>query len=233
MRDRVFPAVSELLDEAGTREDAVRSDDWGARLAELARATRAVIEPEVGATQELMLTIGDRVAERATAEQVAAIRATLGVSPTFYDEDTIAQMLNAWKRENNAFITRFTDEAVQEAQDAVSRGVRSGRSTRDIQADLRKRFGISNRRAERIARTEASQLNAQITRERQRELGIKEFEWLSAADERVRDQHEEWSGRTFAWDNPPDGVMPGEPVNCRCVARASVESLLQELEAQG
>jgi len=155
----------------------------------------------------------------------------MGVRPSFYDDDEVRGILNAWKRENQAFITRMSDEAVQEMMDEASRAVRSGRTNKEVRDGLRKRFGITDRRAQRIARTEISQLNAQITRERQRELGVTHFVWITASDTRVRDEHEDREGNEYPWGDPPDGEMPGEPVNCRCSARASVDRLLNELEA--
>ena len=232
VRARVFPEIDALFAEAGTRDDGVRADDWGDRLADLFAATRSSVEPQLDEARRAMESIGDEVQGKATAEQIRAIRATLGVRPSFYDDDQVRGILNAWKRENSAFITRMADESVQEMMDTASRAVRSGRSNRDLRKELRNRFGITERRARTIARTEVSQLNAQITRERQRELGIETFVWLTAGDTRVRDRHEEWGGREFDWDSPPEGIMPGDEVNCRCVARASVDRLLDKLEAE-
>ena len=230
VRERVFPEIDQLLEQAGTRADEARLDDWADRITELFRASRGAIEPVIGRTQELMLTLGDAVEERATKEQIRAVRSVLGVAPTFYDADRISGILNAWKQQNGAFITRMADDAVQDMMDTASRAVRSGRPNREVRAELRKRFGVSDRRARTIARTEISQLNAQITRERQREVGIDGYYWLTSSDERVRDEHEERDGKFFAWDNPPEDGHAGEAVMCRCSARAAVDRLLEELE---
>lgn len=231
IRDEVFPAIDGLLREAGTRDDEVRLDDWSARIADLFAATRGAVGPVDEEATRRMETLGDAVTERATDEQIRQVRAVLGVAPNFYDQPIIDGMLNDWKRRNGAFITQFSNDEIDAAQAVVSRGVRSGTATRDIQKELRRRFNITNNRAERIARTEISQLNAQITRERQRELGVEKFTWITAQDERVRDQHQAWSGLEFEWDNPPDGVLPGEPINCRCSSVMSVDALLEDLEA--
>ena len=231
VRDRVFPEIDSIIREAGTRDDGVRTDDWGTRLADLFAAARSAIGPEIEEAQARMESLGDKVEERATEEQVRAIRATMGVRPTFYDDDQARGILNAWKRENQAFITNLSDESVQQMMDEASRAVRSGRSNKEVRDGLRKRFGISERRARTIARTEISQLNAQITRERQKELGVNTYIWITAGDQRVRDEHEDRNGREFSWDDPPPDGHAGESINCRCSARASVESLLQELES--
>ena len=231
VRERVFPEIESILQESGTRDDGVRADDWGDRLADLFAASRAAIGAQIEEAERRMESLGDETAERATDEQVRAIRATMGVRPSFYDDDEVRGILNAWKRENGAFITRMADESVQEMMDEASRAVRSGRTNKEVRDGLRKRFGVTDRRARMIARTEISQLNAQITRERQRELGVTHFVWITASDERVRDEHEDREGNEYPWGDPPDGEMPGEPVNCRCSARASVDRLLNELES--
>ncbi len=232
IRDEVFPQIDSIIREAGLRDDAVRADDWSARIADLFAATRSAVEPAEQEARRRMETLGDQVREHATDEQVRQVRAVMGVAPSFYDDEVVGGLLNEWKRRNGAFITQFSNGEIEEAQAVVSRAVRNGRATEDVKNDLRKRFRISDNRAERIARTEISQLNSQITRERQRELGVEKFIWITAQDERVRDQHEEWAGREFEWDNPPDGVLPGEPVNCRCTSRMAVEGLLDDLEAE-
>lgn len=213
-REQVFPEIDSLLAEAGTRGDALRTDDWPARLAALMAAVRAGSEEAQAQAQQVADTLGDRVTERATEEQVRQVRAVLGVAPSFIDDERIGATLNAWKQQQEAFITRMTAESIQEIQDTVSRGVRSGRSTRDLQREIRQRFKVTDRRAELIARTEIGQLNAQITRERQTELGIDGYTWRTVQDERLRDEHEAREGQRFTWSNPPPDGHPGEAPNC-------------------
>jgi hypothetical protein len=42
--------------------------------------------------------------------------------------------------------------------------------------------------------------------------------WRTAGDSKVRSSHARRNGRTFSWDNPPEGGHPGEAYNCRCTA---------------
>lgn len=234
VRAQVFPELESIIEQAGTRADAVRHDDWGQRLRDLFNATRMSVEPVIGRTRSFMLSLGDRVEGRATQEQINAVRAVLGVAPTFYDDGRIRGILNAWKEQNGAFITRMADEAVEQMMDTASRAVRAGRPLAEVREELRKRFGINERRAKTVARTEVSQLNAQITRERQREVGIPGYYWTTAGDERVRDDHEDMAGEFVPWDKPPSETgrqHAGEPINCRCSARAAVDRLLDELES--
>lgn len=231
VRQRVFTQLEDLLAEAGTRDDAERADDWGARLADLFAATRSGISPSVEQAEQKMTSLGDETKERATDDVKRQVRSVLGVAPDFFDQDQIGGLLNEWKRNNAAFITRFSEESIREAQDIVSRSVRSGRSAKEVRKELRQRFKISETRAARIARTEISQLNTQVARNRQTELGIDGYIWRTSRDERVREEHRDRDGKWYSWANPPDGGHPGEPINCRCEPQADTDSLLDELEA--
>lgn len=77
----------------------------------------------------------------------------------------------------------------------------------------------SKNRAKLIARDQTSKLNAALTQTRQENLGIEEYVWQTAGDERTRASHRAHNGKTYRWDKPPkDTGHPGEDVNCRCNA---------------
>jgi hypothetical protein len=42
--------------------------------------------------------------------------------------------------------------------------------------------------------------------------------WHTVGDGKVRSAHAERDGKTFSWDDPPEGGHPGEAPNCRCTA---------------
>lgn len=79
---------------------------------------------------------------------------------------------------------------------------------------------VTRSQAELIARDQVLSLNALITQERQTAAGIAEFVWTTSGDERVREEHQELEGQTFSWEDggDPEEGIPGEAVNCRCVA---------------
>jgi len=87
-----------------------------------------------------------------------------------------------------------------------------------LASDLVERFGVSNSRAQLIARDQVLTLNSQLNRSKQQSAGIREYRWSTSRDERVRESHQDLDGQTFSWDvGSPEG-HPGEPVNCRCTA---------------
>lgn len=42
-------------------------------------------------------------------------------------------------------------------------------------------------------------------------------------DGKVRSSHADRDGKTFSWDDPPEGGHPGEALNCRCTAEDIVD----------
>lgn len=46
----------------------------------------------------------------------------------------------------------------------------------------------------------------------------KKYIWRTAGDSKVRSAHADRNGKTFSWDDPPEGGHPGEAPNCRCRA---------------
>ena len=102
-----------------------------------------------------------------------------------------------------------------------------------IQPDLRgeplieKIEGIQGRgrnRAALIANNEIGSLHSVLQQRRFEDIGIEEYVWRTSQDERVRDRHIELNGQTFAVGEPTgaeDGLPPGSPIRCRCVAIAT------------
>ena len=81
---------------------------------------------------------------------------------------------------------------------------------------LSQEYKSSGYNLRRITRTETAKFNGQLNQLRQQQAGVTHFVWRDSADERVRPVHAERGGQTFAWADPPDGEIPGSPIQCRC-----------------
>ena len=112
---------------------------------------------------------------------------------------------------------------------AISRRVEeahaSGLRVEVLMRDLRDVFGVSDARAELIARDQILKLNAQISQARMSAVGVSEYTWSTSKDERVREGHRELEGTKHSWDDPPitnekrgERNHPGMDYQCRCVA---------------
>ena len=98
------------------------------------------------------------------------------------------------------------------------------------------RFGVSATNARRIARDQTNKAIGDLTQVRQEQVGVTEYIWRTAEDERVVGEpgglyptgntrhmnHAERDGRRFRWDSPPPDGHPGQAIQCRCVAQAII-----------
>jgi len=84
--------------------------------------------------------------------------------------------------------------------------------------------GRGRNRAALIANNEIGSLHSTLQQGRFQDLGIEEYVWRTAQDERVRTSpvsHVALNGRTFRVGESTDaegGLPPGGPIRCRCVA---------------
>ncbi len=137
----------------------------------------------------------------------------------FTTEPWLKDHLDAWIGANVGLIKSLQDTALSRIHYQVQQGFMQGLRYEVISKNIQEQLGITERRANLIARDQTSKLNGQLTEFRQRDVGVNEYIWNTAHDERVRDSHREKQGKKFSWDNPPaDTGHPGEDYNCRCVA---------------
>lgn len=146
-------------------------------------------------------------------------------------------LINTWRNANVNLIESGIMAPLEEVQLRPSLLADVSRMVEDAHAgglrvevlrdQLVERFGVSDSRAELIARDQVLTLNSQLNGARQQAVGIEEYRWSDSRDERTRDSHREMgdrsrAGETFRWDDPPivDGepVNPGDPILCRCQA---------------
>lgn len=102
-----------------------------------------------------------------------------------------------------------------------------------VRAAVKDRVGVSESKADFIARDQVLKLNGQITEHRQTAVGITHYTWSTSGDERVRQpkpgkegaDHVVLDGTLQAWSDPPvtnektgERNHPGQDFQCRCVA---------------
>ena len=86
------------------------------------------------------------------------------------------------------------------------------------------RRGMERWKVTRIARTQTAATHGFLVQHRQTSLGVDKFRWNSADDDRVRPEHQSFDGNIYEWSEPPGGEIPGQPVNCRCVAGPVIDA---------
>ncbi len=74
-------------------------------------------------------------------------------------------------------------------------------------------------RSRLIARDQNNKLVGELNKISHHQSGGQEYRWSTSRDSRVRSTHAVRNGKLFRWDNAPDDGHPGQPIQCRCVAK--------------
>lgn len=239
----LVPVYRAALEEA---QGLVRSDAWTDRIESAINTIKLSLTDRLYQGRRMTITLAEEISSWAKRPWQRLAEKQVGVD-VFKYEAWLRPLLESWSQENAKLITsipeRYLDAVAQQAQSMV----RQGRSTKAFQAELVKQYNVTAARGKLIARTEVAKLNGQISKSRQTNLGVHEYTWSSAADERVRYSHKVLSGKICRWDDPTvyrnegetvwrkrssiGGYIgdPGEDYQCRCVSYARVEQLLSNL----
>lgn len=224
VRTSIIPAVQ--ADKNAARAETRRSrqfdapdESWFARLkaltAELIERNRPLVED-----------IFKLEAKKHDSDFMDQAKRKLGIdlSAVVREEDIEDHIRMATDR-NVALIRNLTEEALNRIQQSVYNNSLGGGSVKDLKEKLVKDFGMSSKRAKIIARDQTSKFNGELTKVRQQQAGVDEYEWSTSHDERVRDLHRSLDGKRYKWGErtgAEDGLPPGQPILCRCVALAVI-----------
>lgn len=132
----------------------------------------------------------------------------------------------------NLYITKFLEKEVTSLRKKVEESAFAGLRYENLTQTIRDSYGVSDRKAEFLARQETNLLLAKYKEARYTEIGIDRYEWrcvVGSSAHPVRPMHKIHDGKIFRWDKPPvvdeqgNRKNPGEDYNCRCVAVPVVE----------
>ncbi len=158
---------------------------------------------------------------------IQTFRAALGVDirPVLADS-AIEPLMTAWRRENISLIRTIPEQFHESLNRRV--GETFAKRPFDKQAlskVLTREFKVSGSNLRRLTRDQTSKAIGQLTQARHRQLGISEYTWRTAQDERVRPTHQVLDGTPQRWDSPPSVGHPGQDIQCRCVSIPIIEEV--------
>jgi SPP1 gp7 family putative phage head morphogenesis protein len=116
----------------------------------------------------------------------------------------------------------FNGDTATELGRILSQGVEDGLNPRDVARDIRKRFGIADRRAERIARTEVTSALRRATRDETQDarerLGIQTaMLHFSALSPTTRISHSARHGKVYTAQEVAEWYsQDANSINCKC-----------------
>lgn len=214
VRDDIIPAYRPIRLTRDADEGTFRSF----------RALADALSRITGQTVERILQLEAR---RHTDTFVKDARRALGVDVTaIVRQEDLEEYLQTAVARNTGLIKSLSEDMVKRVEQAVIANELNGRSVKELKRVLVEEFGIVDRRAQLIARDQTAKLNSDLNKIRQQQAGINDYKWMTSGDERVRKLHKSLDGKEYEWGEytgAEGGLPPGQPVQCRCIARAVVK----------
>ena len=179
--------------------------------------------------QDVLLGVGGIIASEIqshTREFVLIVQQSLSVdlAAVVRNEDLDDFLRDAVSR-NAALIKSLRQDAIKDIRRIIFDAKISGRGVAAIAREIRDRFNVHASRAQLIAEDQINKLNADLNRIRQQQAGVTRYSWRTSRDERVRTLHRSLDNTIYRWGERTGaeaGLPPGQPVRCRCSARAVV-----------
>ena len=225
--------LPELVKEANSlRPDGMHTDNWVSDLAELINAITFTFGPQEEKIKTSIKVMSEKVNDFNKEDIDRTFRSVLGVN-IFTQEPWLRDQLDSFIAQNEYIIKGTTQKATNEIRTIAQQGLANGDTAQVIGDKIKNQFGITQRRAELIARDQVASFNGTLTKLRQTAIGVKQYIWRTSLDERVRPSHEAREGNTYDWDyvfteDKIDGP-PGTPILCRCVAEPVLDDILEAI----
>lgn len=215
--------VTPAIEQAGRAIDAHVLDVDETLLERIRGLGRALARVAANTVSRILNLEG----QRHTTHFMRTAHAALGVDlKAVVNQDDLASLLENVAQRNAALITNLSDDTVNRISQTVLNHVVEGGSVKDLTAKLRKEYLFSSNRAKLIARDQTAKLNADLNRFRHEQAGITKYTWRTSEDERVRPRHRILNNVVYEYGQPTgaeEGLPPGKPIRCRCIAQAIVE----------
>lgn len=222
------------IDSVYSRRDAGESQRIKAAIDRARQSLQSQIS--TSALERIAEEFANKTSDFNKVQLAKQVRAVLGVDVLPRDTG-LASKMQTFVAENVAMIKSVPDDLINDIEKTIYRGLSKGILASDLAKQLTEEFDYSENRASLIARDQIGSFYGQLNAERQQSIGVKRFIWRTMHDERVRSEHadrEEASdpaqgGTPYEYDDPPDGELPGEPINCRCYAEPVLSDILDEV----
>lgn len=131
-------------------------------------------------------------------------------------------------KENVDLIKDIPTEMKQKLQFELNESIQQGRSYKYFKEKVIEITGVTEKRAELIARDQSFKATSALSHARQAELGIKKQLWdYTNISKEPRKSHQDADGKEYDINKGCliDGeyIFPGQKINCKCSSRAVLE----------
>lgn len=219
--DRIIPRLPALTQQADRSAPVARTDATDRDLDALFES----VYDTLGLNDKAQAVATGMIATVQSAHAKAFADTYVGVipvNPMVGAEPWLLDQMRLTQSANTKLIKSIPETLLGDVEGIVSRGIQAGTRVEDIAAQIKARYPVSDSKATLIARDQVGKWFGNLSRLRQQDAGVTEYEWSTANDERVRPAHQARHGKVFRWDQPPPDGHPGQPVQCRCQAIAVI-----------
>lgn len=136
----------------------------------------------------------------------AKVKASVGIEirqSVLRDQSAIYAAMNDAREENVDLITSIPDQYMDRLEGILADNWNNNGSWEDAVGEIEDLAGVTQSRAELIARDQCQKQNSRFNEARQRSLGVTKYVWTTVGDDRVREAHQELEGQTIDYDDPP------------------------------
>jgi SPP1 gp7 family putative phage head morphogenesis protein len=167
---------------------------------------------------------------------ISEVNSKIGVNLTSILRDNssrVGRVVSNRVKENSDLIVSLAGDFKEQAREAIHAAFLQGDNAETLRARLEHIEGVTESRAELIARDQTQKVCGELNGARQQDIGVTGYYWSGIDDGRERDTHIENNGQRFDWNSPPPETgHPGEDVNCRCSADPDLTGFLENLPSE-
>lgn len=198
-----------------------KNPTWVQRISNLLDKMIKAIEG--GASIEILDKIASRFVNSVNNFEYQNIKrqtAKFGLTPVKVNEDIEGYIASKIK-ENVALIKTLNGTYKSQIERMVYQYVNHEIDVPEMTDAISKYDNMTVNHARLIARDQAGKITGQMDTYRAKKAGAEKYIWQSVEDDRVRERHQELDRTVQRYDDPDggdDGELPGEPIQCRCVA---------------
>lgn len=174
--------------------------------------------------QELTAQLGETAVD-AYGKRMFATQQQTGIGFATPDIDTAKVAIDTpWSGKSySADIWGKREELAKELEETITSGYLSGKSHRKMAREIRDKFGVAYRDAERLVRTETSYISNQADLQAYQDAGIEAYEWDATLDMRACKVCGARDGVVYSVAGAEVGVsLPPAHPRCRCTTTAVI-----------
>jgi SPP1 gp7 family putative phage head morphogenesis protein len=245
VRSDIIPSLPALRTSFTREFNGNRFDDLRDDLRRIMDRFKSRFQQVAAARESEIAQIGISVNNWVRRQTRKLVTRALGADLLASEAD-LDRQVKLWIAENVAMMHSMSTIESARINEIILDSLRQGRPVQTIADGLQELWlsspdrkqewvrGVSpSIRARLVASDQVSKLHAQLTRYRQRSMGVRFYRWRTQMDNKVRHSHRVLEGQVFAWDpadgpQPPEG-HPGMPPNCRCGAEPILSDAIPEM----